>query len=375
MSEHTQAGSSSGMDLHRRRSVLVRMTETGEQLETVRISNDPEYLKAVMARAGEAPGGGARSHVRLVLGGGHPRRAGRHRAFGASAGGEDVLATGGSRTISVTPPIWPICCGWAGCPRRGSPHRRPGSCGSWVRHRAKLVGLRSGLKCQVHAVLAERGRQVPMSDLFGVAGQQLLDRDPAVGGVPGPGRLAAAADRPRSTSRSSCPPSWSPAGCAPTPATGDPADPRGRADAGRGVRRRDRRHHPLPPTRAAGLVGRADPETPRVRHHRAPRPDHQAGLPAGALGRGRGRATRRPAIPASGRLRDRVAARRGRNIGVVAAARELLTLVFYGLRDHHIRALHPPPPPHRGGVSSPARGGSRVVQVMTPDCNRRGRPL
>jgi len=40
-----------------------------------------------------------------------------------------------------------------------------------------------------------------------------------------------------------------------------------------------------------------------------------------------------------GQHRDRVAARRGRNIGVVAAARELLTLVFYGLRDHHIRAL------------------------------------
>ena len=39
-----------GMDLHRRRSVLVRMTETGEHLETVRISNDPEYL-----RAGDGP--------------------------------------------------------------------------------------------------------------------------------------------------------------------------------------------------------------------------------------------------------------------------------------------------------------------------------
>src|SRR4051794_41879664 len=43
------------MDLHRRRSVLVRMTDTGEHLETVRISNDPEYLRAVMARAGESP--------------------------------------------------------------------------------------------------------------------------------------------------------------------------------------------------------------------------------------------------------------------------------------------------------------------------------
>jgi hypothetical protein len=43
-----------GMDLHRRRSVLVRMSETGECLETVRISNDPQYLAQVMARAGEA---------------------------------------------------------------------------------------------------------------------------------------------------------------------------------------------------------------------------------------------------------------------------------------------------------------------------------
>ena len=35
----------------------------------------------------------------------------------------------------------------------------------------------------------------------------------------------------------------------------DPGHPRGRAGAGRGVRRRDRRHHPLPPARAVGLAG------------------------------------------------------------------------------------------------------------------------
>jgi len=40
-----------------------------------------------------------------------------------------------------------------------------------------------------------------------------------------------------------------------------------------------------------------------------------------------------------GQRRDRIADRRGRNIGVVAAARELTTLVFYGLRDHHLRCL------------------------------------
>jgi hypothetical protein len=43
------------MDLRRRRSVMVRMTETGQRLETVRISHDCEYLREVMARAGEAP--------------------------------------------------------------------------------------------------------------------------------------------------------------------------------------------------------------------------------------------------------------------------------------------------------------------------------
>src|SRR5262245_50011311 len=45
-----------------------------------------------------------------------------------------------------------------------------------VRHRAKLVALRTGLKAQIHAVLAKCGVSVPMSDLFGVAGQQMLDQ-------------------------------------------------------------------------------------------------------------------------------------------------------------------------------------------------------
>jgi transposase len=44
-----------------------------------------------------------------------------------------------------------------------------------VRYRAKLVALRSGLKAQVHAVLAKEGVAVPMSDVFGKAGTELLD--------------------------------------------------------------------------------------------------------------------------------------------------------------------------------------------------------
>jgi hypothetical protein len=46
---------------------------------------------------------------------------------------------------------------------------------------------------------------------------------------------------------------------------------------------------------------------------------------------------------ALGQLRDQVGARRGRNIGVVAAARELTNLVFYALRDGHVRRLTAPP--------------------------------
>ena len=34
-----------GMDLHRRRSVLVRMSASGRKLETVRIDNSPAELR------------------------------------------------------------------------------------------------------------------------------------------------------------------------------------------------------------------------------------------------------------------------------------------------------------------------------------------
>jgi hypothetical protein len=67
--------------------------------------------------------------------------------------------------------------------------------------------------------------------------------------------------------------------------------------------------------------------------------------------------------------RSRIITAGGRNIGVVAAARRLLTLVFYGLRDGQIRALAV-----GGRVSRNRTLAWRVVVVMTPD-PRRGRPL
>ena len=74
-----------------------------------------------------------------------------------------------------------------------------------------------------------------------------------------------------------------------------------------------------------------------------------------------------------GQIRDQVGARRGRNIGVVAAARELIVLVFYGLRDHHIRCL---PAPRTGGDEQrhrPAVGADRAAHDPRP--TRRGRPF
>ena len=44
-----------GMDLHRRRSVLVRMTSDGGKLETAHITSSPAALRRVIARAGKHP--------------------------------------------------------------------------------------------------------------------------------------------------------------------------------------------------------------------------------------------------------------------------------------------------------------------------------
>jgi hypothetical protein len=147
-----------------------------------------------------------------------------------------------------------------------------------VRHRAKLVGLRSHAKAQIHAVLARCGVAVPMSDLFGADGTALLERVqlPAVYRA----RIASlrrvtrrAGVRDRAVRRDD------PGSAGPRPRLHrDPADPRDRAGAGRGVRRRDRRGDPLRRAGAAGQLGRVDPAAPRVRHHRAPRADHQDGM-------------------------------------------------------------------------------------------------
>lgn len=71
----------------------------------------------------------------------------------------------------------------------------------------------------------------------------------------------------------------------------------------------------------------------------APRAHYEAGLQAGAVGCGRGRPTTSHDRKISAD-KDRIETRRGKNIAKVAAARKQLTLVYYGLRDGHIRTLH-----------------------------------
>src|SRR5215469_12556275 len=44
-----------GMDLHRRRGVLVRMTGDGQRLGTARIASSPAELRKAIARAGKSP--------------------------------------------------------------------------------------------------------------------------------------------------------------------------------------------------------------------------------------------------------------------------------------------------------------------------------
>ena len=53
--------------------------------------------------------------------------------------------------------------------------RRCASCAGLVRYRAKLVQLRSGLKAQVHAVMAKESVLPRVVDMFGPAGQVQLN--------------------------------------------------------------------------------------------------------------------------------------------------------------------------------------------------------
>jgi transposase len=206
-----------------------------------------------------------------------------------------------------------------------------------VRHRCKLVALRSGLKSQVHAVLAKQGVVVPMSDLFGAAGRTLI----ADTGLDAPfharvlsllrlidaftfeidvvgKRVTAELNHDRGFTAIQ-----ELSGVGPVLAAVFVAEI---GDV----------------TRFAGPQQLCSWAGMTPRHRESDTKVHR-----GRITKQGAKLVRWAAVEAVQRVRSgpvagkraRLAVRRGNNIAKVAAARELLTLVYYGLRDGHIRAL------------------------------------
>ena len=80
-----------GMDLHRRRSVLVRMTEEiACELGTAKITNSPEELRAQIARAGQSPKVVLEATYGWYWAADTLAAAGAERASGAPAGSQGI---------------------------------------------------------------------------------------------------------------------------------------------------------------------------------------------------------------------------------------------------------------------------------------------
>src|SRR5919107_1911307 len=326
-----------GIDLHRHRSVLVRMTDSGEQLGAVRIDNDPMTLAAEISKAGEHPqvvleatygwywavdvlqAAGARVHLAHPLGvkGFAYRRVKNDVRDAADLA--DLLRMGRLPEAYIA-----------------TPHER--ELRELVRHRAKLVALRSGLKAQVHGVLAKQGQLPEVSDVFGPTGQAWLRSAPLdlvyrqrihsllelIDTYDGEIDLFRAMIANRFTGHRGYRVIQQISGVGPTFAAVFIAEI---GDIGRFSR----------PEKLCCWAGL----TPRHR-------ESDTTVHRGPITKQGSKLVRWAAIEACQHVRagsklaadrSRIIATRGRNIGIVAAARRLLTLVFYGLRDGEIRAL------------------------------------
>src|SRR5690348_10286190 len=330
-----------GMDLHRRRSVLVRMTEDGRRLGTARITNSPAELRKAIAEAGKAP--------RVVL-----------EATYGWYWAADVLAAAGAE-VHLAHPLGVKAYTY----RRVKNDERDAADladllrmgrlpEAWIappeirelreltRYRHKLVQARTSVKDQVHAVLAKLGIPVTCTDIFGTWGNTWLDGldlpQPYAGKVASLRQLnteltgeitlleqvigdllaghegyAAIRQLP---------------GIGPVPVAVD----------GIGDIRRFRRPEQL--CSWAGLTPRhRESDTKISRGHvtkQGSRILRWAVCEA---------IQRQPGGTRPRQVKDGIIARRGpqaRNIAKIAAARELLTLVFYALRDGRVRRAASP---------------------------------
>jgi transposase len=163
-----------GMDLRRRRSVLVRVTADGRKLETARITSSAAELRRQIARAGPSP--------RVVA----EATYGWYRAA-------DTLAAAGAE-VHLAHPLG--VRGFA-CRRVKNDERDAADLAdllrmgrlpeAWIapgpvrelreltRCRHKLVKARTSGKDQVHAVLAKLGIPVTCAGIFGTGGTIWLD--------------------------------------------------------------------------------------------------------------------------------------------------------------------------------------------------------
>ena len=163
-----------GIDFHRRRSVIVRLSVDGERLGLHRIVNEPFELVRVLSLCGDAPEVvieatyGWYWAVDLLQELGAVVHLANPRAlnWGDRRVKNDVNdATDLADMLRLNR----LAESWIAPPALRELREL-------VRYRAKLVQLRSGLKAQVHAVMAKEGVVPRVSDMFGPAGTRQLDQ-------------------------------------------------------------------------------------------------------------------------------------------------------------------------------------------------------
>src|SRR5436190_9392728 len=162
-----------GIDFHRRRSVIVRKNAAGKKLGSVRVANDPLALAGAIVDAGPEPevvieatygwywivdwrqAQGATVHLANPSG----LNWGSRRVKNDERDAVDLIDM---LRLGRLPEAW-----------IAPPATR--ELRELVRYRAKLVALRSGLKAQVHAVMAKEGVLPAVTDMFCQAGNAQLD--------------------------------------------------------------------------------------------------------------------------------------------------------------------------------------------------------
>lgn len=165
-----------GIDLHRRRSVIVTMDQAGKVLSAVRIPNDPVAMSIAVAEAGEG------AEVAFEATYGWYWLSDLLSADGHHLHMAHPLAMRGMTTHRRVKTDWKDATLLADVLRMGSlpegwiapPELR--ELRELVRYRAKLVALRSGLKAQVHAVMAKNGILPARVEMFGPGGLAQLDQ-------------------------------------------------------------------------------------------------------------------------------------------------------------------------------------------------------